>query len=405
MRKNYFVKLINYTKNVYHIDNGINKLTDGRVNPTYSTGQVILPLLFGFLLRIKSMNELNCMLKENEFKNLIPKWTKVPQIDTMRDVVKLIELIGLHKILKLIIKKAIENKVFANGTIDGYTVAAIDGTKFFGSYLKCCSNCLSTMVKGKTEYYHSGAVISIIGEGPKLTIDFEMYNPKIDSSKKDEGEQNVSKRLLSRVLGTHKKFIDVVIYDALVCNSTWFKHCKELNIDTIVRVKNNNNKSSREVKKIANKSDPVAIWENEKGIEKIEGYEQVFTMTGVVQPLRFVKFSIKYPNKKRSQIMIVTTCMEISLETILIMIKARCDIENCIFNNLKNHAGLEHCYVHGKNAVEAILFLIFIADDLFELFKVRRIKNQVPIQKELVRLLLKGLYLLRYDSKLIFDTG
>ncbi len=27
------------------------------------------------------------------------------------------------------------------------------------------------------------------------------------------------------------------------------------------------------------------------------------------------------------------------------------------------------------------------------------------IQKELVRLLLKGLYLLKYDRKLIFDTG
>lgn len=395
MRTNYFAKLINYIKSVYRIERGLNKLTDDRVNPTYKTSQVILPLLIGFLLRIKSMNELNCMLKENEFMNLLPKGTKVPQVDTMRDVVKLIELKGLHNILKFIIKKAIKNKVFANGTIDGYTVAAIDGTKFFGSYLKCCSNCLSTMVKGKTEYYHSGAVMSIIGEGPKLTIDFEMYNNKIDSSKKDEGEQNVSKRLLSSVLSIHKKLVDVVVYDALVCNSKWFNHCKELNIDTIVRVKNNNNKSLREVKKLVNKSEPLAIWENEKGIEKIEVYEQVFTMTGVIQSLRFIKFAIKYPNKKRSQIMIVTNCMEMSLETILKMIKARVDIENCIFNNMKNHAGLEHCYVHGENAVEAILFLIFIADDLFQLFKVRRIKNQVQIQKELVRLLLKGLYLLR----------
>ncbi len=33
------------------------------------------------------------------------------------------------------------------------------------------------------------------------------------------------------------------------------------------------------------------------------------------------------------------------------------------------------------------------------------IKNQVRIQKELIRLLLKGLYLLQYDKELIFDTG
>jgi hypothetical protein len=30
-------------------------------------------------------------------------------------------------------KKAIKNKVFKDGTIDGYIVAAIDGTKIFGS--------------------------------------------------------------------------------------------------------------------------------------------------------------------------------------------------------------------------------------------------------------------------------
>ena len=73
-------------------------------------------------------------------------------------------------------------------------------------------------------------------------------------------------------------------------------------------------------------------------------------MLGVEQVLRFVKFTIKYPNKKKSQI-------------------------------------------------------IFISSNLFQLFKERRIKNQVPIQKELARLLLKGLYLLKYDSDLIFNTG
>ena len=62
MRQNYFVKLVRYMKNVYHVDRGLNKLSDGRVNPTYSTGQVILPVLFGFFLRIKSFNELNFMI-------------------------------------------------------------------------------------------------------------------------------------------------------------------------------------------------------------------------------------------------------------------------------------------------------------------------------------------------------
>jgi len=53
MCKKYFVKLINYMKNVYHIDFGVNKLKDGRVGPTYKTSTVIIPLVLGFMPRIE----------------------------------------------------------------------------------------------------------------------------------------------------------------------------------------------------------------------------------------------------------------------------------------------------------------------------------------------------------------
>jgi len=85
MRNNYFVKLMNYMKNVYHIENGVRKLTDGRVNPTYKTAQVIMPLLLGFIIRIQSMNELKFRLQENEFAHIFSWGTKLPHIDTFRD--------------------------------------------------------------------------------------------------------------------------------------------------------------------------------------------------------------------------------------------------------------------------------------------------------------------------------
>ena len=60
-------------KNEYHIENGLRKLTDERVNPTYKTGKVVTLVLLGFLLRVKSFNELNLMIKNNEFNKLFPK--------------------------------------------------------------------------------------------------------------------------------------------------------------------------------------------------------------------------------------------------------------------------------------------------------------------------------------------
>ena len=67
-----------YMKNVYHINRSIQKLTDGRIYPKYKTAQTIIPLLFGFMLRIKSMNELKCMPEEDEFKNSISREILLP---------------------------------------------------------------------------------------------------------------------------------------------------------------------------------------------------------------------------------------------------------------------------------------------------------------------------------------
>lgn len=45
--------------------------SDKRRNPIYSTGHVILPVLFGFMIRIQSFNELNDRIKSNDFKRLV----------------------------------------------------------------------------------------------------------------------------------------------------------------------------------------------------------------------------------------------------------------------------------------------------------------------------------------------
>jgi hypothetical protein len=122
-----------YINSAYNIEQQIKKLTDGRVNPSYKTYQVILPLLIEFLLIIRSLNKLNSMLKENEFEYLLPRKRKLSFIDTIRNKLKVVDLEGLKNINKNIIKKVIKKKVFSDGTVDEYTVAAIDGAKIFES--------------------------------------------------------------------------------------------------------------------------------------------------------------------------------------------------------------------------------------------------------------------------------
>jgi len=159
------------------------------------------------------------------------------------------------------------------------------------------------------------------------------------------------------------------------------------------------------IKKAVNKLDPVIIWGHDKEFEYVKVSESTFQMGHVDRPLRFVKFAIKRLNGRYNQILIVTSCMDIPLETLFKMIRGRWDIENTIFNNLKKECGLEHCYVHGGHAVEAVLYLIFIAANIMQLFLHRRLKINDKTQKEIVRLLLKELYQLEYSKELIFSSA
>ena len=149
MSKNYLKKFIKYVKKVYHIEDGLKVLKDRRKNPLYTTGEVILPVLLGFIMRIQSFNELKYKIRSNDFINIISRKMKLPQIDTIRDTLKVIDNQGLYKMHSKIIKKSKRNKTFEEGTIDGYTVAAIDGTKLFRSYKKSCEEYCTTTIRNK----------------------------------------------------------------------------------------------------------------------------------------------------------------------------------------------------------------------------------------------------------------
>ena len=54
--------------------------------------------LTSFLLRIKSFNELNCMIKSDEFDTMISNNDRIPKIDTIRSSLKTVNLKCLRKI-------------------------------------------------------------------------------------------------------------------------------------------------------------------------------------------------------------------------------------------------------------------------------------------------------------------
>jgi len=211
--------------------------TDKRLKPKYKTSQIISLVLTGFLLRVQSFNRMNYMIKTGEFDNLVSNKKEVPKIDSIRNSLKSVELDILRNINEMIIKKSCRNKVLDDGTIDGLNVAGIDGTNLFNNQSSHCDDCILKRNKGKEYYPHSCAVMSLIGNGPSLVLDFEMNKYKNEANDTGAGELISSQKLLNRVVSAHSGLVDVVAYDALACNSPFINECRKLNIEAVVRIK------------------------------------------------------------------------------------------------------------------------------------------------------------------------
>jgi len=131
--------------------------------------------------------------------------------------------------------------------------------------------------------------MSFIGNEPNVALDFEMYKVKTSEDEKDEGEFTAALKLLNRVVAEYPGLIDIVVYDALACNSVFIKECQKLGIDALVRVKKITTLPLTEVKRETNKTNSVL-----KFIEDghaIEVYESTFYMNDMEKPIRYIKYS------------------------------------------------------------------------------------------------------------------
>jgi len=128
------------------------------------------------------------MIKTGDFNNNALRGNQIPKIDAIRNSLKSVDINILRKVNENIIKISIRNKVLTGGTIDGLTVAAIDGTNLFNNQKPQCDDCILKRNKGKEYYSHSCAVMSLIGDGPSLVLDFEMTKHKNKPNDTGAGE-------------------------------------------------------------------------------------------------------------------------------------------------------------------------------------------------------------------------
>jgi len=136
-------------------------------------------------------------------------------------------------------------------------------------------------------------------------------------------------------------------------------------------------------------------------------------MKGVAGTVRFVKFlevtrNLITEKEKISEVWIITTSKQLSLETLWKIIHARWGIENNIFRQLKTEWHMDHCFIHDATGIEATLMFMIIAFNLMQLFFFRRLRSfrkKRLLQVEVIERIIKQIVSYKPKGKYFFSTA
>lgn len=393
------MKFLRYINKVYYFHEIVKKQKDYRKKRNYETATIFTIVFWSIVLRVRSFNKLEKMIKFGVFNPLFKRSTKMPSVDAISETMTKWDVAELKECFQRIIAILFETKTFEKGTIDGYTVCAFDGTNVHTSSKKKCDDC-ATMKVGKKYYYgHKSIVAMTIGKEINYVlneVNLDVKSERIEINKKtyeknivtkSEGELTGAKTLIEEL----PKWVDIVVGDSLYFTASFFKEILGSGKQAVVRLEDKTRKIYKELMEHVQKDTCDGEWEKEeekthvsywykdtviadsklkRGEAGKETQIRVYKFIEIIETA--IKGKIEYEFK---EIIVGTTDKNISEKTILKIIHERWYIENTCFNQLKSYCNLEHCYRHDPTAIEAILMIMFMVYNLVQAFLFKRLKN------------------------------
>ena len=363
------VKIFSSLNKIYHIKEQLSNVSREKNKKIRIKGSTIAKLLFaGMLYREKSINQImDKTHKRRLYKKMFKSNEVIPKAHGFIEGIKDMQVSDIENINKNIIRKAKENKIYRNGTIDNLVVVGIDGTEAFGSYKKKWDNCYNKKIKNKRfvdgkeqivedEYHEQICVFArIVGKRPGILLEYEKVTCNGNEGKQ-EFEPNVGIKLVQKLKKTYGSGIDVIVGDAIYLRESVIKSVLEEGYQGVFRLKDNNRMLLEnakgtfklcKVKKYSSKGTKIKYWSD---IFEYYGYN-----------VKVVRFEEEDQNGKKQEIYVVCTDTNTNEKTINKIIHARLGIENEGFNELKNQWNLKHCYIANENAIDVIMQMIMIS--------------------------------------------
>ena len=161
----------------------------------------------------------------------------------------------------------------------------VDGTELWATRRRHCSECQERLI-GPTdapvrEYYHRAVVCQMLGTPPRMLLDVEPLLP-------GDGEREAARRLLTRVLEAHGRWVDLLVVDAEYAAGAWLNRVIP-RLWVLVRLKDRRYAIVQDVKGLWAGQPPVATWERDDG-QPVQAWEawEIRSWEEVSVPLRVV---------------------------------------------------------------------------------------------------------------------
>lgn len=386
MNRQWARELVSHSSKIYQLRTMVKQAKDGRKSPDIHASTIFVVMLFFFLFRLRSMEELDRNVKKGRFRQLIPTEAKMPSHDATRQALKKWDMESHRANHALFIAKFKQNKGLHKGTIEGWRVAAIDGVELFASKSRCCKECLTRELKtGETEYFHRAVFLQKVGGDPRIIYETELLKKK-DGSDKAEGETAASVRLIRQSYERHGILADVLTLDALYAKAPLIHEALDHHQHVVVRMKEERRRIMKDARGLFDARPPDVAWqEKDKWGNTVTvqawdesdftSWEQLRVPFRMIKMVRTVERTVIKGGQKQIQTDVlerwVGTTMEkgaAGTDTVAGIAAARWDIENVGFHDLKTYWHMDHPFVHDPTAIEAVLGFMVMAVNLFYAF-------------------------------------
>lgn len=423
-------QFVRYINKVYGFNKFLAGYGDSRFRPQIPAWVTTLTLLLGLWQRSGSLHQLEQMGRDGELDRYIAHPRK-PSADTLGKALRHADANTLWEYVHSIVRKARRNKAFPQGTLAGWLVASLDGTEQYATSRppEAARETWSKRARsnGKVEHYERMIAASYVGCQPRLQLGLERIRP-------GENERSASLRLIDELDRYHGPgWCDILCLDAGFVSAPFINALRVRHKHAVVKVKREDMLVVREAKlsfadrapdvtmkqavcmtseerecnkELAKSRYDVRIWDADACVMWSGLDEPIRCLR--VEETRWVRAQSEWVAEESVTYHIVTTMPQaiIRPETVWTIMHRRWDIENSLFNDLKQNWHFSHCYTHDVEGIEAMNALYAIARNLLLLFRYRGIRpRQGMTLKTLTRQICRGLLEGRASSVLRLDSG